>query len=97
MISTRKKRQSNRRLLSQLDNFDQGKFIGNAIINRQENATVNEITADQGFTVGNSDTNPAVNWKFIKLKTLERCLNDRIDKKWIRLLTLSKTEFKTRF
>ena len=30
MVSTRKKRQSNRRLLSQLDDFDQDIIIGNA-------------------------------------------------------------------
>ena len=61
MVSTRKKRQSGRRLLSQLDDFDRDIVIGNAMSERQENTTVNEGTADQEFTVGNSHSNTAVN------------------------------------
>ena len=41
MVSTRKIRQSNRRLPSQLDDLDQDIFIGNAAEERQENITVN--------------------------------------------------------
>ena len=41
MVSTRKKRQSNKRLLSQLYDFDQDMIIGNAVSERQENAVVN--------------------------------------------------------
>ena len=41
MVSTRKKRQSNRRLLSQLDDFDQVMIIGNAAIEREEIIVVN--------------------------------------------------------
>ena len=52
MFSTRKKRQSNKRLLSQLDDFDQDMINGNAAIERQENVVVNEGTNDQDFTVG---------------------------------------------
>ena len=47
MVFTRKKRQSNRRLLSQLDDFDQGVIIGNTVSDRQENTIVNENTGDQ--------------------------------------------------
>ena len=36
MVSTRKKKQSNRRLLSQLDDFDRDVNIGNAVSERQE-------------------------------------------------------------
>ena len=56
MVSTRKNRQSNRKLLSQLDDFDQDIIFGNAMNNSQENTTVNEGTADQEFTVVNSDS-----------------------------------------
>ena len=42
MVSTRKKKQSNRRLLSQLDDFDRDVIIGNAVSERQENIVVNE-------------------------------------------------------
>ena len=52
MVSSRKKRQSNRRLLSQLDDFDQDVIIGNAGSERQENILVNEGTNDRDFTVG---------------------------------------------
>ena len=44
MVSTRKKRQSNRRLLSQLDNFDQDNIIGNAASESQENTVVDKST-----------------------------------------------------
>ena len=37
MVSTRKKRQSDRRLLSQLDDFDGDMIIGNAASVRREN------------------------------------------------------------
>ena len=57
MVSTRKKRQSNRRLLSQLDDFDQDMIIGNAVSERQENVVVNEGTNDRNFTVGTSSSN----------------------------------------
>ena len=41
MVSTRTKRQSNRRLLSQLDDFDKDMIFGNTAIERQENTVVN--------------------------------------------------------
>ena len=55
MVSTRKKRQSNKRLLSQLDDFDQNVIIGNTASERQENVVVNEGINDQDFTVGTSN------------------------------------------
>ena len=51
MVSTRKKRQSNRRLLSQLDDPDQDNIIGNYMSDRQENVVVNEGNVDKDFTV----------------------------------------------
>ena len=50
MVSTRKKRQSNRRFLSQLDDFDQDIIIGNAAGERQENIKLNEGNSDRDFT-----------------------------------------------
>ena len=80
MISTRKKRQSNKRLLSQLDDFDQHMIIGNAVSKRQENAVVNEGTNDRDFTVGTSNIDSVVNANAMSVKTLERCFNERIDR-----------------
>ena len=80
MVSTRKKKQSNKRLLSPLDDFDQDMINGNAASERQENVVVNEGTNDRDFTVSNSSNNTAVNESAINVKTLERCFNDRIDK-----------------
>ena len=80
MVSTRKKRQSNRRLLSQLDDFDQHMIIGNAASERQENIVVKEGTNDRYFTVGTSSNNIAVNENTVNVKTLERCFNERIDR-----------------
>ena len=80
MVSTRKKRQSSRRLLSQLDDFDRDMIIGNAVSERQENAVGNEGTNDQDFTVGTSNNDSVVNGNAMIVKTLERCFNERIDR-----------------
>ena len=61
MVSTRKKRQSNKRLLSELDDFDQDMIIGNAVSERQENAVVNEgSTNDREFTFSTSNNDSVV-------------------------------------
>ena len=80
MVSTRKKRQSKKRLLSQSDDFDQDMIIGNAVSERQENAVVNEGTNDRDFTVSTSNNDSVVNESTINVKTLERCFNERIDR-----------------
>ena len=80
MVSTREKRQSNKRLLSQLDEFDQDMIIGNAVSERQENAVVNEGTNDRDFTVGTSNNNSVINGSALSVRTLERCFNERIDR-----------------
>ena len=80
MVSTRKKRQSNRRLLSQLDDLDQDMVIGNAASERQENVVVDEGTNDRDFTVSSSSINRAINENVLNMKTLERCFNERIDR-----------------
>ena len=81
MVSTRKKRsQSNKRFLSQLDDFDQDVVIGTAARERQENIVVNESTNDQNFTTGTSSSNMAINESTVNVKTLERCFNERIDR-----------------
>ena len=80
MVSTRKKRQSNKRLLSQLDDFDQDVIIGNATSGRQENVVVSGGTNDQDFTVGTSNVSAVVNENVLNVKTLERRFNERIDR-----------------
>ena len=80
MVSTRQKRQSSRRFLSQLDDFDQDMIIGNTSSEGQENVMVNEGTNDQDFTVSNSGNDTAVNESAVNVKTLERCFNERIDR-----------------
>ena len=74
MVSNRKKRQSNRKLLSQLDDFDQNMIIGNAVSERQENTVVNEGTNDRDFTVGTSSNDPIVNANAMSVKTLKGVL-----------------------
>ena len=80
MVSTRQKRQSNKRLLSQLDDFDQDVIIGNAASERLENVVVNEGINDQDFTVGTSNVSSIINENVLNVKTLERCSNERIDR-----------------
>ena len=59
MISTCKQRQSNRTLLSQLDDFDQDINNSNAAMERQENNRVNGGNNDRDFTVGTFSINIA--------------------------------------
>ena len=80
MVSTRKKRQSNKRLLSQLDDFDQDVIIGNTTSERQENVVVNESIDDRNFTGGVSNVSSIINENALDVKTLERCFNERIDR-----------------
>ena len=80
MVSTRKKRQSNKRLLDQLDDFDQDMIIDNAVSERQENVVVNEGTNDRDFTVSTSNNDSVVNGNAMNVKTLDRCFNEKIDK-----------------
>ena len=80
MVSTCKKRQSNKRLLSQLDDFDRDMIIGNAVSERRENAVVNEGTNDRDFTVGTCNNDSVINGNAVSVKTLERCFNGRIDR-----------------
>ena len=80
MVSTRKKRQSNKRLLSQLDDFDQDVIIGNTTGERQEDVLVSEGTNDRDFTVGTSNVSAVVNENALNVKTLERRFIDRIDR-----------------
>ena len=86
MVSTRKKRLSNRRLVSQLDDFHQDMIIGNAASERQEDIVVNEGTNDRDFTAGTSSNNSAVNGNAMNVKTLERCFNERIDREMSKIV-----------
>ena len=55
--------------------------IGNAVSERQENAVGNEGTNGQDFTVGTSNSDSFVNGNAMSVKTLERCFNEKIDRK----------------
>ena len=81
MVSTRKKWQSNRRLLGQLDDFDQYIINGNAASEAQESTVVYEGANDPHFTVGTSSKNSAINEIAVNVKTLERCFIETIDRK----------------
>ena len=80
MVSTRKERQANKRLLSQLNDFDQDLVIGAAVRERQENIVANESTNDQDFTASTSSSSTAINESMVNVKTLERCINEKIDR-----------------
>ena len=80
MVSIRKKRQSNKKLLGQLDDFDQDMIIGNSVSERQGNTVYKESTIDRDSTVGTPNKNSVVNGNAMGVKTLEKCFNERIDK-----------------
>ena len=80
MVSTRKKRKSNKTLLNQLDDFNQNIVIGNAASEGKEINVVNEGTNDRDFTAGTSSKNSAVNGSTMNVKILERCYDERNDR-----------------
>ena len=80
MVPTCKKRQSNRKLLSQLDDFDHNIIIRNAASDKQENFVVNEGNVEQELTVENTNCNLTANENLMNMKTSERCFNERIDR-----------------
>ena len=80
MFSTRNKKQSNRKLLSQLDDFDQVIIIVNATNEKRDSTLVNEGTNDRDFTVGTSSNNIANNESTVIVKILERCFHEKIDR-----------------
>ena len=80
MVSTGKKRQSNRRLLNQLHDFDQDIIIGNAACESQDNTVVSKVTKDRNLTVDASSNYIAMNESTVNVRTLERCFNERIDR-----------------
>ena len=89
MVSTRKKRQSNKRLLSQLHDFDQYMIIGNTASERQENVVVNEGTNDEDFTVGTSNVSSIIDENALNVRTLESVLlKELIGKRTISLKQL---------
>ena len=96
MASTRKKRQSNKRLLSQLDDFDRDNINGNAASDKQENFVVNEGTVDQEYTVSGTGSNLTAKDKLLIVKTLEVILKGLIGK-WVIMLRPSQIGSKTQF
>ena len=86
MISTSKRTQSNRRLLIQLDDFDQDVIFGNIAGEERENVVINESSNDRGFIVDTSSDNLVTNEKTVNVKTLERCFNGGIDKEMSKIV-----------
>ena len=80
MVSTCKKRQSNNRLLSQLEEIDQDIIIGNAASESQENTVLNEGTKDRDLTIDTSSINIATKETTVNVKTLEKCFDENIDR-----------------
>ena len=80
MVSTPNKRQSNRRLLSQLDDFDRYVIIGNTASEGQKNFVVNECTNYRNFTVGTSSDNLVTSENTVNVETLERRFHETIDR-----------------
>ena len=78
MVCTRKKKQSNRKLRNQLNDFDQTTIFGNTLDIKQENATISEGTGDHEHTVDNPGSNLTANENFVNVRTLERCFNGGI-------------------
>ena len=70
MVSTGKKKQSNRKFLSQLDDSDQDISISNTTSDRQESTAVNECTGDREVSVSNIGSSLAANENLMHVRTL---------------------------
>ena len=57
MVSTRKKKQSNRKFHSQFDGINQDVVLGEVGNNGQKSVRVNKDTADRDFTAHDSGSN----------------------------------------
>ena len=87
MVSTRRTVKQNRRLLSQLDEFDAAtrmlnlmlNFIGDAATSANRNVEVYNGSFDRENTVNNDDSFPPTNENTVNVQTLERCVNEGID------------------
>ena len=79
MFSTVKKSQSNRRLLSQLDDFSQDFVFVDAAGDMQQNVVVNENTTDQENTVKLTGNKLTANENSVNFQTLEKCFTEMID------------------
>ena len=84
MVSSGKKKEKNknRRLLSQLDDFDQDAFIGDAVNSEKQNNVVNSVLADQGFAAfsKNIDSLAATLENTVDFQTLERNFSDSMSR-----------------
>ena len=86
MVSIRKKRQQNRRFVSQPDNFDRDVTIGDSANSGQQNVLVNECSVDRDFTVDDSGSIPATIENTVNVRTLEWCFNEKIDREWVKIV-----------
>ena len=82
MVSTRKKRQSNRRFLSQIDEFDQDNIIGNAASDRQQNVVVNGVN--------NIASNLTTKEILVNVQTLQGCFNESNDRELSNMVDIVK-------
>ena len=80
MVSNCKRRQSNKRVLSQIDDSEQDIIVGNTASEKQENTIANEGRGDRDFTDPTSGKTLMTHEFAVNVKTLERCFNERIDR-----------------
>ena len=80
MVSTRKKKLSNRKLFGQLDDFDQDIIIGNAANCGQQDVVRNDGTTDQNFNVIIVAVFLQPMRMRLMFKLWNECSNERIDR-----------------
>ena len=81
MISTRKKRQQNRRVRSQIDNSNQDIIFGDAVSSWQQNFMVNNGSGDQEITGESNDGIITTIENTVNVQTLGKCFNGKIGRK----------------
>ena len=72
MVSNRKKRQQDRRFLSELDDFDHDIKINDAAKSEQQSVVVNDGTVDRELTVNNRDNISTTKENTVNSQILER-------------------------
>ena len=72
--------QQNKRVLGELDDFDQVVVLGDVMSSERLNVVVNNGVADRKNTANNNDSSVVANDNTVHLQTLQRKLTDRVTK-----------------
>ena len=78
LLSTRKKNQQSKRLLSQSDDFDQDVFIGDTVSSGRQDSVLHNRQSDWELTINNNNSPSIANENAMDVQMLEKNITDGI-------------------